>query len=60
MLMYCDGFMHVRFVSSLLDVCEEGGADGEGAMGEVHYRTVSVSCKARLGPLGPYFSQHPW
>lgn len=33
MLMYCDGFMHVCSVSSLPDVHEAGGVDGEGATG---------------------------
>lgn len=36
MLMYCDGFMHVCSVSSLLDVCEAGGAEwmGKGRWGK--------------------------
>ncbi len=30
MLMFCDGFMHVYFVSSFPDMHEAGGVDGEG------------------------------
>jgi len=34
MLKYWEGFMHACFVSSLLDVCEEGGAEWMGRWGK--------------------------